>query len=77
MIFDANGGNAAGNRRFHYPPSAALAKKDGATYLALAIGSGWREHPLDTVVDDRFYTLKQTAVFGPRRTAAAPSPTPS
>lgn len=65
VILDVGGTTAATNRRFHYAPSAALAKKDGATYLALAIGSGWREHPLDTAVDDRFYTLKQTAVFGP------------
>ena len=69
VILDVGGSTAATNRRFHYPPSVALAKKDGATYLALAIGSGWREHPLDTVVDDRFYTLKQTAVFGPPKNA--------
>jgi type IV pilus assembly protein PilY1 len=67
VILDVGGTTTATNRRFHYAPSVALAKNDGATYLALAIGSGWREHPLDTVVDDRFYTLKQTAVFGPPR----------
>jgi type IV pilus assembly protein PilY1 len=65
VILDVGGSTAATNRRFHYPPSVALAQKDGAAYLALAIGSGWREHPLDTVVEDRFYTLKQTAVLGP------------
>ena len=65
VIFDANGGNAAGNRRFHYAPSIALARQNGVNYLALAIGTGWREHPLDTVVDDRFYVIKQAAAFGP------------
>ncbi len=65
VILDVGGSTTATNRRFHYAPTVALAKKDGAAYLALAIGSGWREHPLDTAVDDRFYTLKQTAVFGP------------
>lgn len=65
VIFDANDGTAAGNRRFYYTPSVALARQNGVTYLALAIGSGWREHPLDTVVDDRFYVVKQAAAFGP------------
>lgn len=65
VILDVGGTTTATNRRFHYAPSAALARKDGVTYLSLAIGTGWREHPLDTAVDDRFYTLKQTAVFGP------------
>lgn len=65
VILDVGGTTAATNRRFHYAPSAALARKDGVTYLALAVGSGWREHPLDTVVDDRFYVIKQPAAFGP------------
>lgn len=70
VILDVGGTTTATNRRFHYAPSAALARKDGVTYLSLAIGSGWREHPLDTVVDDRFYTLKQTAVFGPPKNSS-------
>ena len=65
VVFDANDGTAAGNRRFYYTPSVALASDNGVPYLALAIGSGWRAHPLDTVVDDRFYVVKQAAVFGP------------
>jgi len=65
VILDVGGTTTATNRRFHYAPSAALARKDGVTYLALAIGTGWREHPLDTVVDDRFYVIKQAAAFGP------------
>jgi len=65
VILDVGGATTATNRRFHYAPSAALAKKNGVTYLALAIGSGWREHPLDTAVDDRFYVIKQPATYGP------------
>ena len=70
VILNVGGTTTATNRRFHYAPSAALARKDGVTYLSLAIGTGWREHPLDTVVDDRFYTLKQTAVFGPPKNSS-------
>ncbi|MES1992292.1 MAG: PilC/PilY family type IV pilus protein [Pseudomonadota bacterium] len=65
VILDVGGTTAATNRRFHYAPSVALEKQSGVPYLALAIGTGWREHPLDTVVDDRFYTIKQTAVYSP------------
>jgi len=65
VILDVGGTTTATNRRFHYAPSAALARKDGVTYLSLAIGSGWREHPLDTAVDDRFYVIKQPAAAGP------------
>lgn len=60
VILDANGGNSAGNRMFFYPPSVALEKtRSGSFYLAVALGSGWRAHPLDTVVQDRFYVLRQ------------------
>jgi type IV pilus assembly protein PilY1 len=65
VILDAGGTTTANDRRFYYPPSVALANQNGSTYLDLAIGSGWREHPLDTVVSDRFYSVKQAAVFGP------------
>jgi type IV pilus assembly protein PilY1 len=45
---------------FFYPPSVALEKtNNGSFYLAVALGSGWRAHPLDTVVQDRFYVLRQ------------------
>lgn len=60
VILDVNGGNGAGNRMFFYPPSVALEKtNNGSFYLAVALGSGWRAHPLDTVVQDRFYVLRQ------------------
>ncbi len=60
VILDANGSNSAGNRMFFYPPSVALEKtRSGSFYLAVALGSGWRAHPLDTVVQDRFYVLRQ------------------
>jgi len=48
-----------GNRRFFYPPDVALVKDDeGKVFLNVGIGSGWRSHPLDAEVEDRFYMLR-------------------
>jgi type IV pilus assembly protein PilY1 len=35
----------------------------GGHFLSISIGSGWREHPLDQVVQDRFYMLKDRYVL--------------
>ena len=32
-------------------------------YYGIALGSGWRASPLDTVVEDNFYMLKDSGVF--------------
>ena len=56
---------AAGARRFYYPPSVALVREGPQLVLAVAIGSGWRAHPLDTVIDDRFYVLRDPNVYAP------------
>lgn len=51
-------------RRFYYPPDVALiAEKGKASYLALAITSGYRAHPLDTTIQDRIYLIKDHDVF--------------
>ncbi len=54
---------AADNRRFYHPPSLSFAREENSShqvsnYLALAIGSGYRAHPLNTAVNDRQYLLK-------------------
>jgi len=64
VIFAANDGTLAGNRRFYYPPSISLQKDTaGLTYLAVAAGSGWREHPLDQVVQDRISVIRQPVAY--------------
>jgi type IV pilus assembly protein PilY1 len=51
-------------RRFYYPPDVALiAKRGEAAYLALAIASGYRAHPLNTDIQDRIYLLKDKDVY--------------
>ncbi len=71
ISFD-NDGNAttaaaADNRRFYYPPDIALAVDGKDRYLSVSVGSGYRAHPLNTAIQDRFYMIKQFA------THAAPS----
>ena len=55
------------NRRFYYEPDVSLNSTGDQQYLGIAIGSGWRAHPLDAVVDERFYFIKDLNVFSPPR----------
>jgi type IV pilus assembly protein PilY1 len=61
---DLAGSGEADARRFYYPPDVALiAEKGKAAYLALAITSGYRAHPLDSDIHDRIFVLKDYDVF--------------
>lgn len=52
-------------RRFYESPSAAVLKDPvtGLPYMAVAIGSGYRSHPLDLGTEDFFYMLKDNDVM--------------
>ncbi len=65
VIADLGGSTAEENRKFYYAPDVALHSKTGYQSLSLSIGSGWRAHPLDTVVEDRFYNIRLTDIYGP------------
>ena len=54
---------AAGNRRFYYAPDVSLAKD--LSQLNIAIGSGYREHPLDTTIRDAFFVMADKNIYGP------------
>lgn len=57
-------GTAAGHRRFYYPPAVAIIAEPGkAAYLALAISSGYRAHPLNTTAEDRIYMIRDEFVY--------------
>jgi len=54
----------ADTRRFYYAPDVALFSARGAKpYYNLAIGSGYRGHPLEEDTHDRFYSLRDYAPF--------------
>ncbi len=48
-------------RRFYNPPDvAAIRRKGQPPFFNIAIGSGYRGHPLDASVHDRFYSIRDT-----------------
>lgn len=57
------GGNGTDKRKFYYEPDVALMKKDNQTVMTIAIGSGYRSHPQNTTIADRFYVLKDENVY--------------
>lgn len=59
VIADIAGSTKDSNRRFYYAPDISLAVDNSDRYLALALGSGYRAHPLNEDVLDRFYLIKQ------------------
>lgn len=64
VIADFGGTTTSSHRRFYHSPDLFGLKIGNTRYLGLVIGSGWHEHPLDTVVQDRIYMLRMTAVTG-------------
>jgi type IV pilus assembly protein PilY1 len=48
----------ANQRRFYEPPKAAIfTDSAGTKFATIAIGSGYRSHPLNTITKDRFFVL--------------------
>ena len=64
------GANPTDARRFYYAPDVSMLKTNGSVYLNIAIGSGYRGHPLNEDIHDRFYSLRDKAPFN-RPTQAA------
>ena len=59
---DANG--VANNRRFFNPVDVAFVRRPaGRTFAALAVGSGYRAHPIDMTIRDQFYVLRDPALM--------------
>lgn len=61
-------------RRFYATPDVARIVSGKTMYLSINIGSGHREHPLDTATDDEFYALRDYAVYDKIETANYPAP---
>ncbi len=57
-ILDIAGTAAEDARRFYYPPDVALVDADDGKYHALVVTSGFRAHPLNDVIHDRIYMVK-------------------
>ena len=63
VIADFSGSAANAHRRFYNEPDVALIEGGGERFLSISIGSGWRANPLEEVTHDRFYMVKQYAVY--------------
>ena len=51
-------------RRFYNAPDVALVQRRAEDpYYNIAIGSGYRGHPLDTVTQDRFYAIRDKSPY--------------
>ena len=50
-------------RRFYSAPDVSFLSAGGKTWLNVALGSGYRGHPLNTETEDRFYSLRDHLPF--------------
>jgi len=58
------GGSAdSEQRRFYHEPDVSLIEQDGKRFVSVSIGSGWRAHPLNQDINDRFYVLRSDSVY--------------
>jgi type IV pilus assembly protein PilY1 len=54
----SGGSSPVGARRFYNAPDVTLLKSLNGLFLNVAIGSGYRGHPLNAEIHDRFYALR-------------------
>lgn len=63
LLAEFAGTTAQDNRRFYYGPDVSEVNLDASPFYAVTLGSGYRAHPLDTVIEDHFYMIKDEGVF--------------
>lgn len=59
------GSTLADNQRFYYEPDVSLINEDGDRFLSVAIGSGWRAHPLAEEINNEFFMIRSNHIYGP------------
>jgi type IV pilus assembly protein PilY1 len=63
VIGRIGGTDAENNRRFYHAPDASIFNDGSTQTLAVSIGSGWQAHPLDEVINDRFYSFHSADIY--------------
>lgn len=53
-------------RRFYVAPDIVLTRSSGRRAIAINIGSGYRGRPLDQVIDEQFFSVRDFDVYGVR-----------
>lgn len=62
-VADGTGSSPADARRFYVAPDVSMIRANNRFYLNLAIGSGYRAHPLNTEIHEAFYSLRDPIPF--------------
>lgn len=62
-IADIQGSGKSGNRRFMNKPDVSFVKIQGQTMAMIALGTGYRAHPLNEDTSDRFYVFYDKKVM--------------
>ncbi|MCY1403605.1 Neisseria PilC beta-propeller domain protein [compost metagenome] len=63
-VFASLGGTTPESaRRFYHEPDVALLTVNGVPTLTVNIGSGYQGHPLNRIVQDRFYSIRTENLF--------------
>lgn len=63
LMADFGGDSGPDNRRFYYGPDVTEISLGAEHYYAVALGSGYRAHPLNSEIEDHFYMIKDLGVF--------------
>lgn len=59
------GGSGSNSRMFFNEPDVAVLKLNGRSVFAVSIGSGFRAHPMDETITDKFYVLIDESPYRP------------
>lgn len=65
VIADLGRDTPADARRFFFRPDIALVGAKGTPKLAIALGSGHLNEPLERLTDNKFYVILQDDIYGP------------
>jgi len=65
IMADLSSSGTVGERRFYAEPDVAFISHRGHRFLNIGIASGWRAHPLDDVINDRYYSLRTKDILNP------------
>lgn len=63
LMADFGGEGEANHRRFFYGPDVSEISLANEHYYAVVVGSGYRARPLNSVIEDHFYMIKDKGVF--------------
>lgn len=64
----ALGGEEENARKFYNEPDVSVMRPSGKTIFAVSVGSGFRAHPMNKFIEDRFFVIKDVSPYSPLKT---------